>query len=54
MPAAKHTGVLGKDLDGMLDEFVCVNNVGFGVRDVQAIAAGESDPQHNLYHGHAA
>jgi len=53
MPAAKHTGILGKRRNDLLDDLVYVDGVGLFVRDVHVIAASQPDAQHNLCHGHA-
>jgi hypothetical protein len=50
MLATKHTAVLRKCRDDVLDELVLVNGVGFLVQDVYAVAAGEPYPQHDVRH----
>jgi hypothetical protein len=53
MSAAKHTGILGKRGDDVLDDVGCVDGVGLVVGDVHVIAAGQPHAQHNGGHGHA-
>jgi hypothetical protein len=48
---AKHTGILGKGGDDVLNELVVVDGVGLLVREVHTIAANEPDAQHYRRHG---
>ena len=53
MSAAKHTGAVCKRRDGVLDNLILVNSVGFLIRDVEMHTVYEANAQHNLCHGHA-
>lgn len=50
MGAAKHAGILSKGGDGLLKDLVGIVGIGLLVDDVEMIATGEPDPQHDLCH----
>lgn len=52
MSAAKHTGAVCKRRDGVLDNLIDVNSVGFLIRDVEMHTVYQANAQHNLCHGH--
>ena len=53
MSAAKHTRIVGKRGDDLLDDVSSVDGVGLVVGDVHVIAAGQPHAQHNRGHDHA-
>lgn len=53
MTTAKHPGAFCKRPDGMLDDLILVNCVGFLIRDVEVHTVYQANAQHNLCHGHA-
>jgi hypothetical protein len=51
VPRAKHAGIICQGRDGVLDDLVDADRVGFVVCDVDVITTGEPDAQDNSSHG---